>query len=289
MTINAALVKELRSRTGAGMMDCKKALEESKGDMDLAIDVMRKSGVAKVAKKAGRIAADGMLVIRQSDQEALILEINAETDFVAKQSDFQGFANQVADAILLQQPENVEALLQCDMAGNTIEELRHELVTKVGENINIRRFHVLVIQGVAGAYLHGLRIGALVDMNGGDIKLAKDIAMHITAAKPHCVSEDQIDKTMLARERDIIKAQLAESSKPPEIVEKIITGRMNKLITEITLLGQPYIKDDSMTVKQLLQEAGASVNKFIRYELGEGIEKQQDDFVAEVMAQANKG
>ena len=286
MQITAAMVKELRERTGAGMMDCKKALQEAGGDIESAIVEMRKSGVAKAAKKAGRVAAEGIVLVRQGDCKALVIEINSETDFVAKDENFLSFANSVADLALNESPANVEDLNALTLNGGTVEEARLQLVSKIGENIGIRRFEKITSNDLLGVYSHGVRIGVIVDLNGGEESLAKDIAMHVAASRPVCVSEDQVPDETLEKEKEIFSAQAKESGKPDDIVEKMVTGRMNKFLKEITLLGQPFVKDPDQSVEKLLKSSNASVNTFIRYEVGEGIDKKEDNFADEVMAQA---
>ncbi|OGT64198.1 MAG: translation elongation factor Ts [Gammaproteobacteria bacterium RIFCSPLOWO2_02_47_7] len=294
MQITAGMVKELRERTGAGMMDCKKALEKAKGDIETAIEAMRKSGVAKAAKKAGRIAAEGNILIKQNAEtgETVILEVNSETDFVAKDDNFKSFSEQVADCILANHPANVDVLMTVPIAagsGQTVEETRQQLVAKLGENLSVRRFLLHKLQGDRlGIYLHGTRIGVLVDMQSGDDTLAKDIAMHVAGHQPPpvCISEDQIAAETLAKEKDVFIAQARESGKPDNIIEKMVSGRIAKFKKEITLLGQPFVKDPETTVDKLLARAGAKVNQFIRYEVGEGLEKRSDNFAEEVMAQA---
>lgn len=286
MQITASLVKELRERTGAGMMDCKKALQDANGDIDVAIEEMRKSGAAKAAKKAGRIAAEGIISIKQDGNGVIILEINCETDFVAKDENFLSFAGNVIDTIAAQNPADVETLLTLSIGGQKTEEAIQQLVAKIGEKITIRRFEKISSQGTLGTYLHGTRIGVVVELDGGDENLAKDIAMHIAASKPVCVSEDQVSQEMLDKEKEIFAAQAAESGKPAEIIEKMVSGRLQKFLKEITLLGQPFVKDPDQTVEKLLKTANAKVVSFIRYEVGEGIEKRVDNFAEEVMAQA---
>ena len=290
MEITASLVKELRERTGAGMMDCKKALQEADGDIDTAVENMRKSGIAKAAKKAGRIAAEGVIIIRQSDDnsQSVISEINCETDFVAKDENFRKFADVVADTILDKQPENVAALLQLPGMGSaaTIEDTRTELVAKIGENISVRRFDINKHTGIVGSYLHGVRIGVVVELEGGDEELARDLAMHIAASKPVCIREEEVPEALLDQEREVFRAQAEESDKPAEIIEKMMVGKINKFLKEITLLGQPFVKDPDITVEKLLKSKNANVKNFVRYEVGEGIEKKEDNFVEEVMAQA---
>lgn len=288
MQITAAMVKELRERTGAGMMECKKALSEAGGDMDAAIEIMRKSGAAKAVKKAGRVAAEGKIAVSMADGKAAIVEVNCETDFVAKDDNFAEFVDQVAGTILKTQVADLDALNAAELNdGKSVEEVRQELVAKIGENVQIRRFAEMNVEGGAMAsYLHGTRIGVLVALKGGDEDLARDVAMHIAASRPVCINEDGVPQDMLDKEREIIRAQAEESGKPAEIVEKMIGGRIKKYLAEITLVGQPFVKDPDTTVGKLLSGAGAEVVDFVRYEVGEGIEKKQEDFAAEVMAQA---
>ena len=286
MQITASMVKELRERTGAGMMDCKKALNEADGDIEVAIEEMRKSGAANAAKKAGRIAAEGIISVTQSDKSAIILEINCETDFVAKYENFLNFADSVIEAIDTHNPADVETLMGLSAGERTIEEANQQLIAKIGEKITVRRFEKLSSEGQIGNYLHGNRIGVIVEIEGGDEALAKDLAMHIAASKPVCVSEDEVSQDILDKEKEIFSAQAEESGKPPEIIEKMVTGRIKKFLKEITLLGQPYVKDPDQTVEKLLKSANASVLSFRRYEVGEGIEKKVDNFAEEVMSQA---
>ncbi|MBI4005084.1 MAG: elongation factor Ts [Gammaproteobacteria bacterium] len=292
MQVTAGMVKELRERTGAGMMDCKKALQEAGGDIEAAIEAMRKSGVAKAAKKAGRIAAEGNIVIRQNQRtgDTVILEVNSETDFVAKDNNFKSFGDEVASCILANHPASVEVLMEMPIRRNTrrtVEETRQQLVAKIGENISIRRFTLVQNNGSKlGTYLHGTRIGVIVSMHGGNDALAKDIAMHIAASKPICVAEKDLSPELIRKEKEILIAQAQDTGKPPEIIEKMIGGRLNKFLKEITLLGQPFVKDPDLTVGKLLGDAEAKVNHFIRYEVGEGLEKRTDNFAEEVMAQA---
>jgi len=283
------MVKELRERTGAGMMDCKKALTENNGDMEAAIEAMRKSGAAKAVKKAGRVAAEGRVVIATTpdNKKAALVEVNSETDFVAKDDNFSSFAEQVGEKVLDSGVTDVEQLADVTLAdGDTVEDTRKALIAKIGENIQVRRADVVSTEsGLFGTYQHGMRIGVIVEMEGGDEALAKDIAMHIAASKPVCVNEDQVPAELLAKEKEIFVAQAQDSGKPAEIIEKMVTGRLKKYLAEITLLGQPFVKDTDKTVAQLLKESGATVKHFIRFEVGEGIEKKQEDFAAEVMAQ----
>jgi len=292
MQITASMVKELRERTGAGMMDCKKALQETAGDIEAAIEAMRKSGVAKAAKKAGRIAAEGTIVVAAAadDSRALVLEVNCETDFVARDENFQGFAHSLAEALLEQGDETPEAYAATSLNGGAqaAEDARQELVTKLGENISVRR-HARVQQssgGALGIYVHGIRIGVVVDLSVDNADLAKDLAMHIAAASPLCVAEQDVPADVLAKERDIQLAQAAQSGKPDAIVEKMVSGRMRKFLQENTLLGQAFVKDPDVTVAALLKKNNAVVNGFVRYEVGEGLEKKEDNFAAEVMQQA---
>ena len=289
MAITAALVKELRERTGAGMMECKKALVETNGDIEAAIEMMRKSGQAKAAKKAGRTAAEGVVVIRHGDGRAAIVEVNCETDFVAKDENFSAFANAVAERTLDGDASSIEELAASplhDGEATTVNEAREALIAKLGENMNVRRFER--IQTGAGAlysYRHGVRIAVVVEIAGGDATLGKDLAMHIAAANPLCVSSDEVPQDTLDKERDIFKAQALESGKPENIVEKMIEGRLRKFLGEITLLGQPFVKDPDMSVEKLLKQKGAKVLQFRRLEVGEGIEKKQENFAEEVAAQ----
>lgn len=289
MQITAALVKELRERTGAGMMECKKALVECGGEIEAAIELMRKSGLAKAAKKAGRIAAEGVILVAQEPeaQRAAILEINCETDFVTKADDFKEFANAVAQLVLTDGPVDLDALmvLPMDREGESVEERRQQLVSKIGENITVRRFKLIESPGVLGVYLHGARIGVLVDMEGGAQALAKDIAMHIAASRPICVAEDEVPTEILDKEREILTAQADQSGKPKEIITKMVDGRLKKFFSEVTLVGQPFVKDPDVSVGKLLKNAEASVKDFVRFEVGEGIEKKTENFAEEVMAQ----
>ena len=289
MAITASMVKELRERTGAGMMECKKALTEAGGDIETAIENMRKSGQAKAAKKAGRTAADGVIVIAQDGAKAVMVEVNCETDFVAKDENFHSFADAVAGRVLNSGAADVEALMALPLhegEDTTIEEARQALVSKIGENMTVRRFARMDAKGAIASYRHGVRIGVLIDVSGGDAALGRDLAMHIAASNPVCVEESQVPADMLAKEREITEAQARDSGKPDNIIEKMIEGRMRKYLGEITLVGQPFVKDPDTKVGKLLQTQGASVNGFARFEVGEGIEKKVEDFRDEVMAQA---
>jgi elongation factor Ts len=290
MEIKPALVKELRERTGAGMMECKKALVETQGDLDLAAEWLRKAGAAKADKKASRVAAEGRVVIR-SDEGAgrhVVLEVNSETDFVAKDDNFRAFVEKLADVVLSQRPANVEALLRSTVDGRALEDLRLELVTKVGENISVRRFDVIESRGIVGTYLHGMRIGVLVEIEGGSLTLARDLAMQIASLAPRYVTSDDVPKEIVDKEREIIVAQTAEEKKPPEILAKMVEGKVRKFVDEITLTGQVFVKDDKKRVRDVLAANKAKVKTFRRYEVGEGIEKKATDFRAEVMAQASQ-
>ena len=286
MSITASMVKELRERTGAGMMECKKALVESNGDLDAAAEALRKSGQAKADKKAGRVAADGRVVINKDGGKAVIVEVNSETDFVAKDENFVAFAESIAAAALASGETDVVALAEKDSGdGRSVEQARTDLIQKVGENISVRRAQIVEVDGPIGTYTHGARIGAIVALEGGDEELARDIAMHVAAINPTCIDESGVPAEMLEREKRIFSEQAAESGKPPEIVEKMVTGRVAKFLKEITLVGQPFVKDPDVSVGKLLKGADASVVSFVRFEVGEGIEKKVDNFVEEVMAQ----
>jgi len=287
MSISAAQVKELRERTGAGMMECKKALVETKGDIDAAIEHMRKSGLAKADKKAGRTAAEGIVAVQVSDdgKTAAIVEVNCETDFVAKGDDFIDMANGIAKRVLEERPADMDALNALSLGDSTIGDTIKTKIAKIGENMSVRRFEIFETNGTLGIYRHGDRIGVLVDMDGGSEELAKDISMHIAASKPTAVSADEVPAELIEKEKEIFTAQAAESGKPADIIEKMIDGRIRKFLQEITLLGQPFVKDPDQTVEKLLKGAGAKVVKFTRIEVGEGIEKKQENFADEVMAQ----
>lgn len=288
-TISAALVMQLRERTGAGMMECKKFLMATDGNIEEAITEMRKAGQAKADKKADRVAAQGVIVVARSSDErlAVMLEINSETDFVARDDHFVSFATKTAEVALHSSARAVESLsTQMIHAGTTVEQARQELVAKIGENIKIRRLEQMTCEnGVVGYYLHGSRIGVMVALKNGDDALAKDIAMHVAASKPMVVSRDQVSAEAIQNEREIFNAQAKESGKPQDIIDKMIEGRMNKFVDEVSLLGQPFVKDPNIKVGQLLKEKNAEVLSFVRYEVGEGIEKKEDNFVEEVMAQ----
>ncbi len=290
MSISASMVKELRERTGAGMMECKKALVETDGDTDAAAELLRKSGQAKADKKAGRVAADGRVAIAADDDGAAIVEVNSETDFVAKDENFVAFVESVASAARNGKSGDVEALNAVTLAdGRTVEQARTELVAKVGENISVRRVAQIAAPDQMGSYVHNARIGAIVALSGGDADLARDVAMHVSASNPLCIDESGVPAETLERERRIFTEQAEESGKPAEIVEKMVTGRVGKFLKEITLLGQPFVKDPDITVGKLLKDAGATVSAFVRYEVGEGIQKKEENFAEEVMKQVTGG
>jgi elongation factor Ts len=288
MSVTAEAVKTLRERTGAGMMECKKALVETGGDLDAAAELMRKQGLAKADKKAARVAAEGVIVIEKSadGHEAAMAEINCETDFVARESDFQGFATDVAKMVLAESPESVDALNSLKLpSGETVDERRRALIAKIGENITVRRTVDMSTSGFLGAYRHGTRIGALVALEGGDAALAHDIAMHVAATSPEYLSIADVPAEVIAKEREIETEKALGEGKPADIVAKMVEGRIRKMFNEKTLLGQAFVKDPDQTIEKLLKAAKASVTGFERFEVGAGIEKKQDDFVGEVMAQ----
>lgn len=295
MAISASEVKELRERTGLGMMECKAALAETNGDMDAAIDLLRKKAGAKVEKKAGRTAAEGAIgiYVAADGKTAAIAELNSETDFVAKDENFVAFANAIAARAAKGNPRDVDALNALalnDGATATVADSRTQLVAKFGENIAVRRFQrYSTDKGRIGSYVHGRKIGVLVEMTGGDDGLVRDIAMHIAASRPAYVNKNEVPADVIAKEKEIFSAQAQESGKPPEIVEKMVLGRISKFMAEITLLGQPFVKDPDTTVEKLLKSANASVVRFVRFEVGEGIERKGGDFAAEVMAQVRGG
>jgi elongation factor Ts len=288
MQISASMVKELRERTGSGMMECKKALVEVDGDIDLAVENLRKAGQAKADKKAGRVAAEGVVAVHVDGGVAAIVELNCETDFVAKKDDFQAFASLAAQRAVAAKPADAAALSALALDGaETLEDRRRSLIAAIGENITLRRCVVLVQGGDHfGVYLHqGARIGVVVTLSGGSEELARDIAMHVAAINPLALDESELDAHVLAKEREIISAQIADSGKPPEIQEKILLGRMAKFLKENTLLSQPFVKDPDVTVAKLADKAGATVLGYTRFEVGEGLEKKTENFVDEVMNQ----
>jgi elongation factor Ts len=291
MAITAALVKELRERTGSGMMECKKALVASNGDIEVAVEEMRKSGLAKADKKSDRIAAEGIIVIETSadGKNAVMIEVNSETDFVTKSEDFMAYVNALAPVVLDAKPTDLNALMALSMngAGESVEVVRQALVAKIGENIKVRRFELMSnADGVIGSYRHGDRIGTMVNLTGGDDTVAKDIAMHVAASRPQAVSAADLPQDLLDKERDIVATQAKDSGKPEAIIEKMVDGRMKKFVNEISLMGQAFVKDPDVTVEQLVKKSNATVNAFAFFEVGEGIEKAEDNFAEEVMAQA---
>src|ERR1700761_975367 len=285
MNITADSVKQLRERTGAGMMECKKALVETKGDLDAAAELMRKSGLAKADKKAARVAAEGTVAIERSGSTAALVEVNCETDFVARSDEFQAFAKAVAAAALKGAPSSLEELLKLQHNGSTLDEQRRALVAKIGENMSVRRFVVVTSPGPLGTYIHGSRIGSVVALQGGDENLARDIAMHVAAVNPAYIDAGDVPAEILNKEREILAEQTKGEKKPPDIIAKMVEGRLRKYLAEITLMGQPFVKDPETTVEKLVKKAGAKVVKFVRFEVGAGIEKKQDDFVKDVMDQ----
>jgi len=284
MAVTAALVKELRDRTAAGMLDCKKALVETDGDIELAIENMRKSGQAKAAKKAGRIAAEGVILTKVANGIATMMELNCETDFVARDENFLAFGNSVLDLAAAEKISSVEALNELELNGEKIATVRENLVAKIGENINVRR--IITIEGDnLGAYTHGARIGVVSALVGGDAELAKDIAMHVAASNPQFVKPEDVAAEVVEKEKAIQIDIAMQSGKPAEIAEKMVVGRMKKFTGEISLTGQPFVKDPNTSVGDLLKSKSADVTTFIRFEVGEGIEKKEEDFAAEVQAQ----
>jgi elongation factor Ts len=292
MAVTAEAVKALRERTGAGMMECKKALVEANGDLEAAAEAMRKSGLAKADKKAGRIAAEGVIAFDRSadGRTVAVVEVNSETDFVAREKDFQSFAAAVAKAALEAKPADVDALNATKLAsGKTVEETRRELIARIGENISVRRFEIVTSNAPVATYLHGSRIGTAIVIEGGDAHLGHDIAMHVAAINPQFLSAAEVPADQVEKEREIFIAQAASdpklAGKPKEVLAKATEGKLRKYLGEITLLGQPFVKDDKQSVEQVLKQANARVLRFVRYEVGAGIEKKQENFAAEVMAQ----
>ena len=289
MSVSASQVKELRERTGAGMMECKKALVETQGDMDAAIENLRKSGLAKADKKSDRVAAEGTIVHASQNGHSVMVEVNCETDFVAKDANFVEFASAVAQNAL--HTDEIDDLLASNLSsGETVENTRQQLVAKIGENVQVRRLSHLRVEGAnMGCYIHGGRIGVMVALRGGDEDLARDLAMHVAALNPAYIKPDDVPAEALQKEKDILVAQAADSGKPAEIIEKMVEGRLKKHLAEITLTGQPFVKDGDMTVEKLLKSRDAEVVAFSRLEVGEGIEKEEEDFAAEVMQQVKGG
>jgi elongation factor Ts len=291
MAVTAEAVKALRERTGAGMMECKKALVETNGDLEAAAEIMRKSGLAKADKKAGRVAAEGVVVIERAadGRQAAIVEVNSETDFVAREKDFQGFAADVARVALATQPADLDALLAAKLpSGSTVEETRRALIARIGENIGVRRFELIRSDAPLATYSHGTRIGVVLALVGGADALGHDLAMHIAALNPPYLSAEDVPAAAVAKEKDIFVAQVAQdpkaAGKPADIVAKMVDGKIRKYLGEITLLGQPFVKDDKQSVEQVLKKAGARVARFVRFEVGAGIEKRQENFAEEVAA-----
>lgn len=284
-TITASTVKELREKTGVGMMEAKKALEEAGGDSEKAVDILRKKGLSAAAKKAARVASEGMIASSRKGNCGVLIEVNSETDFVAKNEEFRTFVRTLADQVAAQKPASVEALAQLTLDGETVEARRNALVQKIGENIAIRRFERFETAGQIAIYLHGTRIGVMVDYTGGDEQLGKDLAMHIAAANPLYLSRETVPSDALARERSIYEAQAKETGKPANVISKIVDGKMEKYYGDFCLLEQVFIKDPEgkLKVKGILK--GATVNRFVRLQLGEGIEKKKTDFAEEVAAQ----
>ena len=286
MSIKASMVKELRDRTGAGMMECKKSLLEANGDMDRAIELLRTSGQAKAEKKASRIAAEGRIVIANNSFDAVLVEVNSETDFVAKDKNFVDFTNSIAKSLLNTDLTELDKFNNYELSnGRTVENIRTDLIAKVGENISIRRFSKIKGAQNLGFYSHGSRIGAIVSLEGGDKDLSKDIAMHIAASNPVCIDEKDVPEDLISREKRIYSEQALSSGKPPEIAEKMVNGRVKKFFKEITLLGQPFIKNPDKSIQDLLKNSNAVVIDFCRYEVGDGIEKSEENFADEVMKQ----
>ena len=291
MAITAALVKEVRERTGAGMMECKKALVEADGNIDSAIAALRIQGQAKADKKAGRVAAEGLVAVKLDPQSSagVIVEVNCETDFVTKKDEFRDFVDELANLVLQGEPRDVEALSTMQVGGRSVEETRRDLIAVIGENITIRRFaRIESTDGAISDYVHNGRIGVLVSTTGGDEQVGRDLAMHVSWSKPLCLSEADVPQDELAKEKAILVAQAAESGKPPEILEKMVEGRLKKYLKEITLLGQPFVKDPDQSVQKYLAGAGATAHDYVRFEVGEGIEKKADNFAEEVMAQVRE-
>lgn len=285
--ITAALVKELREITGAGMMDCKKALVECEGDKDKAIDYLREKGIAKAAKKAGRIASEGVVAaaVTADGKTACIVEINSETDFVAKNENFQNLVKKIAEHIVACKPADMDALNASQMDGKTVADVMTEAVASIGEKLSLRRFEVYTTEdGQLATYIHmGGKIGVIVELSGGDEALGKDVAMQIAAAKPQCIGREDVDQEALAHEREVLRKQALEEGKPEKIVEKMVDGRINKYYKEVCLVEQEFVKDSDKTIKDIL--AGVEVRRFARFEMGEGLEKKNEDFAAEVAAQ----
>lgn len=291
--ITASLVKELRERTGGGLLECKKVLEEADGNIEKAIELMRKSGVAKAAKKSGRVAAEGIIAVAATDdaKKAMIVEVNCETDFVGRSDDFANFVDLVAKRALAISAKSIEVLLASNISDDSDKTIAGELealIGKIGEKIAIRRLALFESAGIVGSYIHSKRIGVLVNLSIGNAQLGKDIAMHIAASKPLVISSEFLSKEIVDKEREIYLAQVQSSGKPPEIMQKMVDGKLNKFMEEVTLLKQPFIKDPSISVGELLKKENATITEFVRFEVGEGIEKKEVDFATEVMAQVKE-
>jgi len=289
--ITAGMVKQLRDKTDAPMMECKKALAEAGGDMERAEEILRIKLGNRASKAASRVTAEGVVAVHiaQDGKSGALIEVNCETDFVAKNAEFIGFAGTLAALVGSQQPADVEALSRLSLNGTPVEEVRKALIGKIGENVSVRRFARIAAQGRLASYVHGgSKIGVLVDVMGGDDTLAKDLAMHIAASKPIALAASNVAAELVQKERAIAAAKAAESGKPANIVEKMVEGSVQKFLKEVTLLGQPFVKDDKQSVEQLLKSRKATVVVFALYVVGEGIEKKKDDFVAEVMAQVGQ-
>ena len=292
MAISAKLVKELREKTGAGMMDCKKALQETDGDIDKAADYLREKGISKAAKKADRIAAEGIVHVASNGNDGVIVEINSETDFVARNEEFQKLVKDIAEHILDTKPADIEALNASEMNGKKVEDVMNEAVAKIGEKLTLRRFALAekTDNDSFGEYLHmGGRIGVLTLVEGStDDAAAKDVAMHAAALNPKYVSKDEVSQDELEHEREVLKQQALNEGKPEKIVDKMVEGRMRKYLEEICIVDQPFVKDSDQTVEQFLKSKGGTLKTFIRFEVGEGLEKRQENFADEVMGQVNK-
>ena len=291
MAVTASMVKELRERTGAGMMECKKALVETNGDLEAAAEHLRKTGLAQADKKASRVAAEGKVIMASNDDhtEAVMVEVNSETDFVAKDANFLAFAEMVAEQALAEASSDVDTLMASEVNGTSLELARQALVSKIGENVQVRRMSRMASSGNIGAYVHGGRIGVLVDLEGGNSEVAHDVAMHIAALNPAYIDIDDVPADVLEKEKQFLISQAADSGKPADIIEKMVSGRMRKHLSSITLLGQDFVKDGDITVARLLQQSGAVVKGFTRLAVGEGIEKKQENFADEVMQQVKGG
>ncbi len=291
-TISAKLVKELREKTGAGMMDCKKALQATDGDLDAAVDYLREKGISKAAKKADRIAAEGLVHVSSKGNDAVIVEINSETDFVALNEDFQKLVQDIANHILEVKPEDIDALNKSEIDGQTVQDKITEAVSKIGEKLTLRRFVLAekTDNGAFGEYLHmGGRIGVLSIVEGTtDTEVAKGVAMHAAALNPKYVSKDQVSEDELNHEREILKQQALNEGKPEKIVDKMVEGRMRKYLEEICIVNQPFVKDSEVTVEKYLQQHDSKLVDFVRFEVGEGLEKREENFADEVMGQVNK-